>query len=402
MARFEETFPPYVPFGSRSLRAVPGGLRGTDVAVFQALFNVMNDVLATPIGPPIAIDGVYGASSVEAAHRLQEYFRLPADGVVGPATFRLLGQVAPPSGGPLFGSRVLRPGDRGTDVVILQNRINLFRYAQILGGPADGIFGPATAKAVLAYKQDAVGNGQTGLSSDSVVGPGTYDALFLYTFAGGRTLSPDAEPKGIDVAFIQSLLGLLGWYSGPVTGLYDAVTVQAVRAFQRSAGLNPNGVVGPDTFYQLGLMWGSPAPLPFPVAWPPQGVVRVLAAPLTSATQDHHPYGMAAHVINVLEGFESLDVVGNFLPDPTSFGSQYGQYAFTLTGSQSRAIEAQGLMVKISTDSVSDWAGSFSPGVKSIPPGDVAVMPTPAGSAGGPYGPVVLRGHLGTLSRPLP
>jgi len=107
--------------------------------------------------------------------------------------------------------------------------------------------------------------------------------------------------------------------------------------------------------------------------------------------EDLHPYGEASHVINRLEGFESLDVVGNLLPDPSSFGSAYGQYAFTLT--YRGRLVASGLMTALPVSG--DWAGSYSPGVATIPNGTVRVMPTPAGSESGPFGPVVLMGNLG-------
>ena len=395
MALFETTFPPYVPFGSRNLRLTSPPMTGTDVAVFQAVYNLMLKTMNPPSGPigsPVTLDGIYGSSSRQAAINIQSYFGLSADGVVGPNTFFVFGQ-GNTYGGPPFGSRQLQQGSSGGDVTVLQNRLNLYRYASILGAPADGAFGSRTAGAVFAFKQDAISNGQTGLTSNSVVGSGTFDAFWLYTGAGGRGILPGRN--GFDVVFLQVLLSRLGFYTGFFTGYYDAATIAAVRAFQASRGIGVDGEVGPITFHQLGIANPLPAPQPLGIAWPviPTPQVSVCSIGLTSQTGDLHPYGVASLVINVAEGFESLDVVGNTLPNPSTFGSQFGAYAFQLTSSG--VVVAQFLMTALpSPISTGDWAGSYSPGVKTIPKGIVQVLPTPAGSATGPYGPVVLQGDL--------
>ena len=120
--------------------------------------------------------------------------------------------------------------------------------------------------------------------------------------------------------------------------------------------------------------------------------VTVCSVALVSQSSDLHPYGEATVAINRLEGFESLDVVGNLLPSPDSFGSAYGQYAFTLADPATGRVIETLLMTQLPGGT--DWAGSFSPGVKTIPRGVVRVLPTPAGSVAGPFGPAVLRGDL--------
>ena len=393
MALFETTFPPYVPFGSRNLSLTSPQMRGTDVAVFQAVYNLMLKTMnpaSGPIGSPVALDGIFGSASRQAAINIQAYFGLSTDGIVGPNTFFVFGQ-GNTYGGPRFGSRTLQQGMSGGDVTVLQNRLNLYRYASILGAPADGVFGSRTDGAAFAFKQDAIANGQTGLTSNGVVGNGTFDALWLYTGAGGRGILPGRN--GFDVVMIQVLLARLGYYSGIFTGFYDAATIAAVRAFQTARGIGVDGEVGPVTFHQFGILNPFAAPQPLALAWPtaPQPQVSTCSIGLTSQTGDLHPYGVASLVINGAEGFESVDVVGNLLPDPSTFGSQYGAYAFQLT-SATGAVLAQILMSVLPT--AGDWAGSYSPGVYSIQKGLVQVLPTPAGSATGPYGSVVLQGNL--------
>lgn len=59
--------------------------------------------------------------------------------------------------------------------------------------------------------------------------------------------------KGTDVAYVQAILADLGYDLGSagVDGDFGRKTEEAVKAFQRSHGLNPDGVVGPMTYAAL-------------------------------------------------------------------------------------------------------------------------------------------------------
>lgn len=133
VARFETTFPPYVPFGSRLLRLQTPRQRGTDVAVLQAVYNLMLQVMNPPLGPmgsPITLDGIFGPQTRRAVLTIQDYFGLSVDGIAGSQTYFVFGQGVGPNttyGGPVYGSRQLMQGDSGGDVRILQNRLNCFR-----------------------------------------------------------------------------------------------------------------------------------------------------------------------------------------------------------------------------------------------------------------------------------
>jgi hypothetical protein len=119
--------------------------------------------------------------------------------------------------------------------------------------------------------------------------------------------------------------------------------------------------------------------------------VSVCSVGLASSTSSLHPYGAATLVVNQSEGFESVDVVGNMLPAPSSYGLQYNGYSFTLTNPATGAVIATEKMVIIPGMPPNDWAGAYSPGVVSIPQGVVTVY---ASTMFGGLGPAVLSGAL--------
>jgi peptidoglycan hydrolase-like protein with peptidoglycan-binding domain len=68
--------------------------------------------------------------------------------------------------------------------------------------------------------------------------------------------------QGEAVIELQSVLLLLGYYSGPLSGVFQENTQVAVRQFQADAGISPDGIVGPAT-------WSSLFPTPPAEANPP-------------------------------------------------------------------------------------------------------------------------------------
>ncbi len=387
MALFDSTFPPYEAFGSRTLSQ---GDTGSDVAIAQSVYNLMLEVMHPPRGPmgsPIRVTGTFDPGTRQAMMNIQEYFGIDPRGTLDPATLAIYGQdvdAHPAYGGPVYGSRRIKLGDSGGDVMVLQNRLNCFQYCTTIGHRANGYYDALTASAVLAFKKTAESHGDTGFPRNTVVDPATFNASWLYTVAGGRNI--DSGRNGFDVVFVQTLLKTLGHYSGRVTGYYDGPTKAAVRAFQGANHIAQDGIVGPDTFFQLGLHNRVPAPDPLPVAWtqamapdepapvppPPPAPVPpappapvppppppvpvpppppvpvppppppVPVYPITVCSSVLYPtveapagYGMAA-VTRVNTGQFSIDVTGHNLPDPCVFSQMCAGYEFSLetTGNQ--------------------------------------------------------------------
>jgi Ca-activated chloride channel family protein len=59
--------------------------------------------------------------------------------------------------------------------------------------------------------------------------------------------------KGIAVERLQQALASAGLYKGKITGVYDQPTADAVMAYQKKNGVNPDGVAGASTQMKLGL-----------------------------------------------------------------------------------------------------------------------------------------------------
>lgn len=91
--------------------------------------------------------------------------------------------------------------------------------------------------------------------------------------SGNRIIRPTLRlgSQGESVKELQSMLVLLGYYSGPVTGLYQEDTQLAVQRFQTAASITADGIVGPTTWSQL---------LPAPKA---EAVPPTAASPATTA-----------------------------------------------------------------------------------------------------------------------
>jgi hypothetical protein len=129
-----------------------------------------------------AIDGIAGPETVAAVHEFQRQHGLPV-GIADARTRRALG----PLGSPLFGSRVLRAGDFGFDVAVLQF---LLTRSGVYTGALDGYLGKETAAALRRYQRRA------RLAADGVLGPRTLAAIVHRDRVPVRASAATAPPAG--------------------------------------------------------------------------------------------------------------------------------------------------------------------------------------------------------------
>jgi LysM repeat protein len=109
------------------------------------------------------IDGIAGPKTAAAVHAFQGKHGLPY-GVADARLRRALG----PLGRPLFGTRILKRGDFGWDVSVLQF---LLTRRSVYSGALDGYMGPETTAALRRYQRSM------HLQPDAVVGPRTLSAI---------------------------------------------------------------------------------------------------------------------------------------------------------------------------------------------------------------------------------
>jgi peptidoglycan hydrolase-like protein with peptidoglycan-binding domain len=181
---------------------------------------------------------------------------------------------------PTTAAGMLRQGSKGPEVLALQKAL---AAAGFNPHGLDGSFGPKTEAALRAFQRAA------GITVDGKAGPQTWGALRAKA-AGTPAPSPAAAPlrkgdMGPDVRKLQSQLEQHGIRTGGVDGNFGPMTQRAVIAFQRSKGLNANGVVGPETWAALAKPGspsapasgpGAPAPVTGPGEPTSQGIPKML------------------------------------------------------------------------------------------------------------------------------
>jgi cell wall-associated NlpC family hydrolase len=130
------------------------------------------------------------------------------------------------------------------------------RLQRAIGVAADGVFGPATERALKRWQR------RHGLVADGIAGPQTRAALGLgsgpvlkrgrlRTGGGRRAASGDRRGSrrrgGSGVRSLQRRIGV------PADGVFGPATEAALKRWQRRHGLVADGVAGPVTRRALGL-----------------------------------------------------------------------------------------------------------------------------------------------------
>lgn len=153
---------------------------------------------------------------------------------------------------------IIREQATGAAVEDVQQRLSVIGF--LAPEAVDGVFGPDTAAAVRAFREDA------GLPEGDFVDEKAWSALVDASYRiGDRTLYLRMPYfHGRDVLELQQALGALGFPCGHEDGIFGAYTEEAVRKFQRNMGLPSDGIVGAYTFmaiHNLRHSWEGKPPL---------------------------------------------------------------------------------------------------------------------------------------------
>jgi peptidoglycan hydrolase-like protein with peptidoglycan-binding domain len=146
------------------------------------------------------IDGIAGARTAVAVHRFQRLHHLRV-GAADTRTRIALG----PLGRPLFGSRVLKRGDFGLDVSVLQF---LLTRRGVYNGALDGYFGAETAASLKRYQR------LMHLSADSIVGPRTLSTIARRDRVPVRSAVPKPVASTVHVVHVGDTLTAIAKSAG--------------------------------------------------------------------------------------------------------------------------------------------------------------------------------------------
>lgn len=140
-------------------RVLSRGLHGADVRALQVALEGVGHRVG-------GVDGRFGPLTESAVRAFQAGFGIEVDGVVGRTTKTALAGLNHDDGT----GDVLSVGSRGESVQSLQSALQDRGYEP---GPADGIFGPLTLRAVISFQK------YSKLWVDGLVGPRTRAAIGL-------------------------------------------------------------------------------------------------------------------------------------------------------------------------------------------------------------------------------
>ena len=253
--------------GSWGGTALRTGSTGSAVEQVQFWLNTLAQYESAI--PSLAVDGRYGAATASAVRAFQRRYGLTVDGVVGRETWNAIynefRSIQSDNGTPnAYPGTALREGASGQNVRLVQFWLKIAHtvYSRLNDLTVDGKFGAATTAAVKRFQT------YFGLTSDGVVGRTTWNKLYeVYNDIANRLLSSSLRPgeypgilrrgsSGTAVRELQFYLYLLSAYESSIPavsidGSFGAATENAVRAYQRFAGLTVDGIVGRTTWESL-------------------------------------------------------------------------------------------------------------------------------------------------------
>ncbi|PAF19766.1 peptidoglycan recognition protein family protein [Terribacillus saccharophilus] len=141
----------------------------------EAVKDLQNKLISKGFSlPKYGADGDYGDETVSAVKALQKAAGITVDGIYGPATAKAIDSYKKPA------AKATTSKASGSAVVPYPGKLikkgsrgkDVERIQRAVDVKADGIFGSGTESAVKAYQK------RKGLSADGIVGPATWNVMF--------------------------------------------------------------------------------------------------------------------------------------------------------------------------------------------------------------------------------
>lgn len=249
------------PFKVMSQTSLKNGSSGRAVESLQRGLNKF-----FPEVPPLSMDGHFGAKTENAVKVFQRLKGLNPDGEIGPNSAAVLRD----NGVPIwiipmaYVTTPLKKGSRGADVFTAELGLT-YLFPDVCSFKADRFFDAETDKCLRAAQK------KMGIGIDGELGPNSAKHLqkkgiplyFQGYFAPAGYLQPTDSitplgwstntltygMNGVKVRIAQRKLGIWGTMT---LASVDGRMQNAVRNFQRRAGIYADGVVGATTWAKLG------------------------------------------------------------------------------------------------------------------------------------------------------
>jgi len=225
------------------------GSHGQAVRVLQAQLQTLGYYTGI-------VDGVFGQSTQRAVSNFQRANRITVTGEVGPTTASYIVNATTTTQTPQFrpipivqnqtipitnSLSTISLGDTGPEVRKIQRRLRELNY---YNGPINGFFDNATQDALIWFQESR------GVTVTGIAGPTPQTSLFnMQSVSRPATqISPVVATTppisgASNIQQLQQRLRIQGLYNGPINGVYDSLTQQAVRQARAFYGPNADTVL---------------------------------------------------------------------------------------------------------------------------------------------------------------
>jgi N-acetylmuramoyl-L-alanine amidase len=197
--------------------ALQSGSEGPAVKELQATLKLMGLYRG-------AIDGLYGPGTAAAVAQFQQSAGLPGDGVMGPTTW----------------NRLLPPGPAGAPPDVVNPTAHTHGFP-LPGSATSSGSPPANATVNFPAPAPQATPQTVPQAVPQAASPATSTTLPILRLG----------MSGPAVEALQSRLRAMGVLQGGADGVFGPETEAAVKAAQRTLGLEPDGIVGPGTWMAL-------------------------------------------------------------------------------------------------------------------------------------------------------